>query len=199
MRPLTIDEVLRIDEWERVRPVMRPLFIHEKERRRLTVGPHLTFLFENRQTVWYQVEEMIRVERMTRIESMQHEIETYNHLLPQPGELSATLFIEYTDAAERDAALAELVGIERHLWLRAGDERIAATFEAGQIGADEVSSVQFVRFTLPQTVAAHFDELARGGRLAIEFDHPALTASARIEATLASALVEDLREQMQTA
>ena len=92
-----------------------------KERRRLAVGSHLTFLFENTATVWYQIEEMIRSERMTDAAAIQHEIDTYNELIPARGEISATLLIEFAEAKERDAALRRLVGIEKHLWLKLGD------------------------------------------------------------------------------
>ena len=75
-------------QWERVRTVLRPLFIHEKELRRLRAGEHLTFLFENAQSVWYQVEEMLRVERITAEDAIAHELGTYNELIPREDELS---------------------------------------------------------------------------------------------------------------
>src|SRR6267154_343501 len=118
MKKISADEILALADYERVRNRLRPLFIHEKERRRLHVGSHLTFIFENAQTAWYQVEEMIRTEKMTERDAIQHEIDTYNELIPAPGELAATLLIEYADPDERDAALARLVGLERHLWLK---------------------------------------------------------------------------------
>ena len=97
-----------VEQWESVRTVLRPLFIHEKERRRLAVGAHLTFLFEKRARVWYQIEEMIRSERMTDAAAIQHEIDTYNELIPARGEISATLLIEFAEAtgARRGAAAA---------------------------------------------------------------------------------------------
>jgi hypothetical protein len=88
--------MLPYQQWEAVRPVLRPLFINEKQRRRLAVGDHITLLFENAQSVWYQVEEMLRVERISDPELVQHEIDTYNELVPGAGELSATMLIEYS-------------------------------------------------------------------------------------------------------
>ena len=120
MKKISPDEILGLADYERVRNRLRPLFIHEKERRRLHVGSHLTFIFENAQTEWYQIEEMIRSEKMTDREAIQHEIDTYNELIPAVGELVATLLIEYAEAAERDAALARLAGLENHLWLKIG-------------------------------------------------------------------------------
>src|SRR5580704_2026507 len=105
MKKISNQEMLGFEQWERVRKVLRPIFIHEKRRRRLGVGSHLTFLFENTATLWYQVAEMIRSERMTDVAAIQHEIDTYNELIPGPGEISATLLIEFAEAKERDAAL----------------------------------------------------------------------------------------------
>ena len=98
MKKISLDEILALADYERVRDRLRPLFIHEKERRRLHVGSHLTFIFENAQTEWYQIEEMIRSEKMTDREAIQHEIDTYNELIPAAGELVATLLIEYAEA-----------------------------------------------------------------------------------------------------
>lgn len=192
MKPISAQQILPYEEWERVRSVLRPLFIREKDRRRLAIGEHLTLLFENVQSVWYQVEEMLRVERIVDDEATQHEVETYNELIPREDELSATLLIEYADAAERDRALRQLVGLERHLYLLAGDRRIPATFAESQISSEQISSVQFIRFPLPRGIGAHFLDLAQSGKLAIETDHPKLSARAPIDPSLATALLEDL-------
>jgi hypothetical protein len=180
-------------QWERLRPVLRPLFIHEKERRRLRVGEHLTFLFENALSVWYQVEEMLRVERITAQDAIEHELETYNDLIPREDELSATMLIEYEDAAERDAALKTLVGFERHVHLIAGDRKISPIFAQAQIATDAVSAVQFVRFPLPRGLGEKLVELATAGKLAIEVDHPSMSAKATIGVDLAKSLLEDIR------
>jgi hypothetical protein len=193
MNKVTRESVLHFEQWQRVRPILRPLFIKEKERRRFVVGGHLTFLFENAQTVWYQIEEMLRVERIGSPDAVQHEIDTYNTLLPAAGELSATLLIEYEDPEERDAALRSLVGLEHHLWLRVGDRRIPAEFEREQIGRNQVSAVQFVRFAVGGRAVERFAALAAGGDLAIEVDHPALTLVAPVGPALAGVLAEDLR------
>jgi hypothetical protein len=192
MKPVPFDHVLPVEQWERMRPLLRPLFIHEKERRRQAVGPHLTLLFENVQTVWYQVEEMIRSEHTVNPHLIQEELDVYNALLPRSGELSATLFVEYADAAERDQALRQLAGIEHHLWLRLGEKRVPARFDAEQIGEGQISAVQFVRFT-PGIDADRFVELADAGTLRIEFDHPFLVTSEAIGGVIARALAEDLR------
>ena len=151
MKKISKDDILGVEQWERTRTVLRPLFIHEKERRRLGVGSHLTFLFENTATVWYQIEEMIRSERMTDAAAIEHEIETYNELIPAPGEISATLLIEFPEAKERDAALRRLVGLEQHLSLKLGDIRVPLKFDERQMSTERVSAVQFVRFNVAKS------------------------------------------------
>ena len=193
MKTIAIDEILSLADYQRVRERLRPLFIHEKERRRLHVGSHLTLLFENAQTAWYQIEEMIRAEKMTQREAIAHEIDTYNELLPAAGELAATLLIEYAEPRERDAALVRLVGLERHLWLKAGGQRIAARFDARQMSEERISAVQFIRFSLEGMDAARFLELAGKGEVAVEADHPNLAARGEIGGLLAASLAEDLR------
>ena len=191
MKPVTFEETLPLGDYERVRERLRPLFIHEKERRRLAVGSHLTLIFENSQTVWYQVQEMIRTERMESREAIQHELDTYNELLPGAGTLSATMMIEYTEVAERDAALRRLVGLERHLWIVIGERRNRAIFDTRQMNEERISSVQFVRFPIAGVDAQQFLELARAGKCAIEGDHPSLAARAAITGILAESLAED--------
>src|SRR5262245_1385814 len=140
MKKITQKDILDLQTWERVREVIRPLIIHEKERRRLGLGSHLTFLFENTATLWYQVEEMIRSERMTSAEAIQHEIDTYNELIPETGGVSATMLVEYEDAAERVAATKRLVGLEKHLFLKLGDKRIPLGFDDRQMSSERVST-----------------------------------------------------------
>jgi len=193
LKTIAFEEILSLGDYGRVRDRLRLLFIHEKERRRLHVGSHLTLLFENAQTAWYQIEEMIRAEKMTERDAIAHEIETYNDLLPGAGEIAATLLIEYAEAQERDAALVRLVGLERHLWLKAGAQRIAARFDDRQMSEERISSVQFVKFKLEGVDAAKFLELAGKGEVAVEADHPSLAARGAIGGLLAASLAEDLR------
>jgi len=193
MKKIAPDEILALADYERVRNRLRPLFIHEKERRRLHLGSHLTFIFENPQTAWYQIEEMIRTEKMTDRAAIQHEIDTFNELIPAEGELAATLLIEYADPRERDAALTRLIGLERHLWLKIGEKKIAARFDGRQMSDDRISAVQFVRFSLEGVDAGQLLELAGKGEVAVEADHPSLAARGEIGGLLAASLAEDLR------
>jgi uncharacterized protein DUF3501 len=192
MKPIGSEEILPFEEWERVRTRLRPLFIHEKEHRRLAVSDYLTLLFENGQTVWYQIQEMVRAEKITDRDAIRHEVETYNELIPGAGELSATMLIEFTEPKERDAALRRLVGLERHVWLRLGDRRVSAQFDRRQMSTEQISSVQFIRFPLGNVTRTTFLKLADAGQVMAEVDHPSLTAQAVISGPLAAALAEDL-------
>jgi hypothetical protein len=194
LKPVTLKEILPFAQYEILRPRLRPLFIAEKDRRRLHVGEHITLLFENGQTVWYQVEEMVRDERIDDEAAIRHEIDTYNELLPRPGELTATMLIEYPDAAARDAALRELLGIETHVWVCLDSRREHARFDRRQMSGDRVSSVQFVRFPLGGLDAEEFRALAAQGKVAIAVDHPKLQARAEIRDSLAETLAHDLTD-----
>ena len=191
MRPIEPDEILAYPDYQRVRARLRPLFIAEKNRRRITVADHLTLLFENSRTVWYQIEEMLLTERISEPAAVQHEIETYNELMPGGGELSATMMIEFENAAERSVRLRELIGIDRHLWIAIESRRIPARFDIRQMSTERVSAVQFVRFPIG-IGRDRFLEQARNGQVAIEVDHPKLTGRCTLEAELAANLAEDL-------
>jgi hypothetical protein len=192
VKPITPPEILPLTTYDRVRSLLRPLCIAEKARRRLAVGPHLTLLFENRQTIWYQIQEILRTERIFEDAAINAEVENYNELLPRPGELSATLLVEYADPAERDVELPRLVGLERHMWLALDQQRIGARFDERQTSPDQISAVQFIAFPLGAD-AARFGDLAAAGKVAVEVDHPHLAARALVQPPLAEALTDDLR------
>ncbi len=191
MKAIETCDLLAYPDYQRVRERLRPLFIAEKNRRRLTIAGHLTLLFENDRTVWYQIEEMLLTERISDAAAIQHEVDTYNELMPGGGELSATLMIEYEDAAERTTRLREMIGIDRHLWIALESRRIPACFDIRQMSTDRVSAVQFVRFPIGMS-RERFLESARNGRVAIEVDHPKLAGSAVIGTELAEAIASDL-------
>jgi hypothetical protein len=119
-RPLVLGDIEDLRTYERGRDAYRRHIIELKQRRRVGVGPFVTLLFENRDTVRFQVQEMARAEKMISDEQVQGELDIYNALLPSPGELSATLFIELTDEAALREWLPKLVGVERSVELRFG-------------------------------------------------------------------------------
>lgn len=147
MRKVKREEILDLERYDERRPLLRERVMFEKARRRIHVGEHLTFLFENHETIRYQVQEMLRVERRSAEEDVRHELETYNELLGDDGELGCTLLIEIDDAAERDAKLAAWLEMPKHLYLvREDGTRAPAIFDERQIGDDRLSSVQYLKF-----------------------------------------------------
>src|SRR5579883_3107500 len=126
MKPIQRNEVLGIAEYEPIRERFRARVIEEKKRRRVALGPKASAVFENRDTVLLQIQEMLRTERITREAAIQHEIDTYNELLPGAHELSCTLMSEIPEKDERDAFLAAAKGFEEHVWIAAGSQRILA-------------------------------------------------------------------------
>src|SRR5262249_40372811 len=153
MQKIRFDEVKNLYEYEKVREAFRRETIALKARRRVAVGDRLSLLFENRRTVLFQIQEMIRAERIVARERVQDEIDVYNELIPGSGELSATLMIEIEDKARIKPELDRFMGIDsgQHVWLQIGrDFAIPGQFEAGHSKEDKLAAVHFVRFALPE-------------------------------------------------
>jgi hypothetical protein len=149
MRKVQRSEILSLDAYEAQRAGIRERVLAEKRARRVHLGPALTFLFENADTVRYQVQEMLRAERLQKEPEIQHELDTYNELLGGDGELGCSLLIEIPDARERDARLREWRALPRHLYVRLGDGRmVRATYDPRQVGDDRLSSVQYLKFAV---------------------------------------------------
>ena len=147
MKPVTRDEILDLTAYEKARPEIQARVLKEKAPRRIHLGEALTFLFENRDTVCYQVQEMIRAERMVKESDIGHELETYNELLGRQGELGAALLIEIDDPQLRDARLREWMGLPGSLYVKtASGRKVRATFDPRQVGQDRLSSVQYLKF-----------------------------------------------------
>lgn len=175
MQPVDISEIKNIADYEAERETLRPRMMALKDRRRVRLGDHLTFLFENRETVRYQIQEMMRIERIVKPEDIAHEVKTYNELIPARGQLSASLLIEYETPEERAVKLRELLGLEHHIWLEVAGERTRASFDPRQIATDRISSVQYVKFDLSEFQRAHWREGA-----SIVCDHPAYQAERKL-------------------
>ncbi|HZS33379.1 MAG TPA: DUF3501 family protein [Methylomirabilota bacterium] len=147
MRPVRRSELLDLRTYERVRDDVRREVIATKQARRVHVGAHLTFLFENHRTVWYQIQEMLRAERITDEAAIEHELRTYNELLGGPGELGATLLIEIEDPAVRAVKLQAWRDLPSYIYARFEDgRRVRPAFDPRQVGTDRLSSVQYLRF-----------------------------------------------------
>jgi hypothetical protein len=171
-----------------------------KRRRRVAVGPIVTFVFENRDTIRFQVQEMARIEKMTRDEQIEAELAVYNPLIPEPGELSATLFVELTDEASLREWLPKLVGIERAVRLELGapgpgegPEVVPAVPEAAHADQltrqDVTSSVHYVRFLLGEGQVERF----AAGPVALAVDHPAYRWRVTLPDEVRAELARDLR------
>lgn len=192
MRPIDASEVLNLYEYEKVRPQMRDRVIELKRRRRVSVGRYLSFVFENRETVQFQIQEMCRVERIVDPEKIAEEVEVYNSLIPNPGELSATMMIEIEDTAQVQPVLDTLMGIDTrdYVRLQVGSEVIPGVFEAGHSDEErgKISAVHFVRFKCPPgAVTALRDQEAF-----LVADHPGEKARTRIPDEVKVSLLEDL-------
>lgn len=183
-RPVRREEVLDFETYEDVRREVRASAMAAKSRRRAHLGPNLTFLFENHETMRYQVLEMVRAERIVRESAIRHEIDTYNELLGGPGEIGASLLIEFDDPGERDRRLVEWRGLVERLYLRLpGGKKAYAVFDPRQVGDDRLSSVQYLKFDT-------------GGEtpLAVGSDFPALELERELDEDQRRALAEDLAE-----
>ena len=176
MKPIERGEILGLAEYEQIREQFRTRVIAQKKRRRVAVGPKASAVFENRDTVLLQIQEMLRTERITRPGAVQHELDTYNELIPGAGEVSCTLMVEIA------AFLVAAKGLEKHLWLVAGSQRMAArSVDRGGTDA-RTTAVHYLRFTLPPALAEALRGAATGGatitHLELVADHPAYEARA---------------------
>ena len=148
MRKVTRDDILDLESYERERPQLRSRLMKIKARRRVHLGEHLTFLFENFETMRYQVQEMLRIEGRSSEDAIEHELKTYNELLPEDGSLGCTLLIEIDDEAERASKLTAWIDLPKHLYLELEDgTRSQAEFDERQVGDERLSSVQYLRFS----------------------------------------------------
>lgn len=148
MTPLTQDNILSQAEYETQRQAFRQRIIALKKRRRISLGERVTMVFENRETIQFQIQEMIRVERIFDSQKIQEELDVYNALLPEQGELSATLFIEITEDEQIKPILDTFQNLDRDqtLAIHVGNQSVFAEFESGHSKEDKMSAVHFIRF-----------------------------------------------------
>lgn len=194
---LTLSDIADVRAYERERAEFRRHVIALKKRRRVHVGPVITIVFENHDTIRFQIQEMARVEKLITDEAIQNELDTYNTLVPDAGQLCATLFIELTEDAQMREWLPKLVGIERSIALRVGDGEAAVLLPAkpeesheAQLTREEVTAaVHYVYWTLtPSEVAA-----CEVGPLSLVIDHPAYQHAVGLGVETTAELLVDLR------
>jgi hypothetical protein len=176
MRKLQREDLLSLEQYAQQRGAIRARLMERRRMRRLAVGAHCTWSFEDRETIRYQVQEMLRSERIFEAAGIEDELATYNPLIPDGHNLKATLLIEYPDPEERSERLRALRGVERRCWLRvAGHDPVYAIADEDldRETADKTSAVHFLRweFTPPMITA-----LKGGALLTAGIDHPACQA-----------------------
>jgi hypothetical protein len=153
MRPVQRSEIVDYVSYGENRGVFQKEVFAAKARRRIHLGDCFTFLFENALTVRYQVQEMMRAEKIVREKDIQHELETYNSLLGGDGELGCCFMIEIEDAQRRDSRLREWIDLPKHIYAELQNgEKIYARFDPAQIGSGRLSSVQYLKFSVRGSV-----------------------------------------------
>jgi hypothetical protein len=193
MPTITRESLLTLEAYARDRKDFRARVLEHKKARTVHLGEHLTLLFEDELTIRYQVQEMLRIEKIFEEAGIQDELDTYNPLVPDGRNWKATLLVEYEDVEERKRALARLKGIEDRVWVQVDEQprvHAIADEDLERENDEKTSSVHFVRFELtPAMIAA----LKSGAGLAIGVDHPEYTATLqRVPDATRTALLADL-------
>lgn len=190
--PLRPQDLLSLEQYARQRADFRNRVIAHKQPRTVAVGPNTTWVFEDRLTVQYQVQEMLRVERIFEPDGIQDELDAYNPLIPDGGNWKATLLIEFPDPAERRAALARLTGLEARCHVQvAGFERVRAIADEDLERENEAktSAVHWLRFELTPAMRA---AVKSGAPVSIGADHPAYDHVVSLGEACRAALARDL-------
>ena len=186
------ESLLSLEAYARSRAEFRARVMDHKQRRTVHLGAHLTLLFEDELTVRYQIQEMLRIERIFEEQGIRDELDAYNPLVPDGSNWKATMMLEYPEVEERRARLAVLKGIEERVWVQiSGGERVYAIADEDleRENEEKTSSVHFLRFELsPEMCRA----LRGGAALTMGADHPHYRASMEVDAATRNALVEDL-------
>ncbi|HTO58094.1 MAG TPA: DUF3501 family protein [Pseudomonadales bacterium] len=175
MQKLTRAAIWSLEDYAVRRVAFRAEVIEHKKVRRVVLGPHATLMFEDFTTMKYQVQEMLRVERIFEAAAIAEEIDAYNPLIPDGANWKATFMVEYDDVDERRAALAQLIGVEHRVWIRVGAHapiHPIANEDLPRSTDEKTAAVHFLRFELsPEQVAA----AKAGAQIAIGIDHPVLS------------------------
>lgn len=196
MKPVTRDELLDLGGYEQIRSHFRARIIAEKKSRRFIPCGELSLVFENHDTVLFQIQEMLRTERITAEPGIAHEIETYNDLIAGAEELSATMFVEIPDRDTRERRLVALAGLERAIGLELGSLSIEARNETRGVLPDRTTAVHYLKFPLGPAGAAALRRAAAGGAatgpVLFVVRHPELSLRVPLPQPLLAALARDL-------
>ena len=189
---LTRDDLWSLEEYAGRRAEFRQQVLAHKKLRQVALGPHATLYFEDQLTMHYQVQEMLRVERIFEAAEIEEELEAYNPLIPNGSNWKATFMIEYGDIEERQRALANMGGIEETVWVQVGDGTKAyaiANEDMERTRDSKAAAVHFMRFELSDQDLA---ELRQGAAVHMGLDHASLATSVTLEAAVREALCKDL-------
>ncbi|MBU0500638.1 MAG: DUF3501 family protein [Gammaproteobacteria bacterium] len=192
MAHLTHQDLYSLEQYARVRDGFRARVIEHKKLRRVAIGDHAALYFEDALTMQYQIQEMLRIERIFEHEGIQDELNVYNPLIPDGCNWKATFMIEYSDVEERKAALARLIGVEKAIYVQVdGFERVQpiANEDLDRETEDKTASVHFLRFELAPTMAA---AVKQGAKVLAGIDHPHYQAEVVIEEQVRGSLAADL-------
>jgi Protein of unknown function (DUF3501) len=192
VKKLTADDLMTLERYARERNAFRTRVMQHKAHRQLAVGPHLRWCFEDRLTIQYQVQEMLRTERIFESEGIAAELETYNPLIPDGANWKVTLLIEFPDPEERRVQLARLKGVEDGCWIEVhGEERVFAHADEDveRENEEKTSSVHFLRFELSTAMTS---ALLAGAALAAGVEHPAYRHRLEVPEVVRRALLADL-------
>jgi len=198
MKLIEREEILGLAGYEAIREQFRTRVIAEKKARRITLGPMASCIFENRDTALMQIQEMLRTERITREASILHEMETYNQLVPRDHELSATVFIEVEEKADREKFLFEAKGLDRAFSLVVDGTVCKGKHDEARENPDRTTAVHYLKFTLePAAEAALRAVLPKAKKAAdvtveLVVEHPRYSARTTLPASLVLSLAEDL-------
>jgi len=192
VKKLTADDLMTLERYGRERNAFRARVMQHKVQRQLAVGPHLRWCFEDRLTIQYQVQEMLRTERIFESEGIAAELETYNPLIPDSANWKVTLLIEFPDPEERRVQLARLKGVEDGCWIEVhGEERVFARADEDleRENEEKTSAVHFLRFELSTAMTS---ALRAGAALAVGVEHPAYRHRLEVPEVVRRALLADL-------
>ncbi len=189
---LNREDLYSLEKYAAIKTEFRSKVMEHKKNRRVPIGEHATLYFEDALTMQYQVQEMLRLERIFEADAIQDELDVYNPLIPDGSNWKATFMVEYEDVEERKIALTKLTGIENTIWVKVGnfDKVFAiANEDLDSTEPDKTSAVHFMRFELsPEMVAA----AKSGTGIAAGIDHPAYTAEVELTPVKRNSLAEDL-------
>jgi hypothetical protein len=190
MRKLSLADIADLAAYEIERPEFQARIIALKKRRRVPIGDRIMLVFENRETARFQTQEMCRVERIVKPEATQAEVDVYNTLIPDDGELSATLLVELDDAQKIRELLDRLVGVNETVFLEVDGDRIRARFDPGTYKEDRMAAVHYLRFRLTPEAEQAFK--SSGREIALLIDHPNYRGRTVLSDEVRRALAEEL-------